>query len=78
MKRRRFIQALAAAPAAPAILAQQAPQQPAPATGDVAAEPAPLDLSIPEEGADPVLRFFSARQFATLRRVCDILMPAAR
>ena len=77
MKRRRFIQALAAAPAAPAILAQQAPQQPAPATGDVAPEPAPLDLSIPEEGADPVLRFFSARQFATLRRVCDILMPAA-
>jgi Gluconate 2-dehydrogenase subunit 3 len=74
MKRRRFIQALAAAPAAPALLAQQAPQQPAPATGDAAAEAA-LDVSIPEEGADPVVRFFSTRQFATLRRLCDLLMP---
>jgi hypothetical protein len=32
----------------------------------------------PEEGADPVSGFFSARQFATLRRVCDILVPAAQ
>ena len=78
MKRRRFIQALAAAPAAPALLAQQqAPPQPAPAAPD-AAEPAPLDLSVADEGADPVLGFFSARQFATLRRLCDLLMPAAQ
>jgi hypothetical protein len=78
MKRRRFIQALAAAPAAPALLAQQqAPQQPAPAAPD-AAEPAPLDLSVADEGADPVPGFFSARQFATLRRLCDLLMPAAQ
>jgi len=79
MKRRRFIQALAAAPAAPALLAQQGAQQaPAPATpaDAVATPPALLDLSIPEEGADPVLGFFSARQFATLRRLCDLLMPA--
>src|SRR5579864_4717760 len=89
MKRRRFIQALAAAPAAPALLApallaqqgaQQATQppaqQPVPATGDGAAQPAPLDFSVPEEGADPVPGFFSVRQFATLRRVCDIFMPA--
>lgn len=74
MKRRRFIQALAASPAAPALLAQQAPQPAAPDAA--AAEPAPLELSIPEEGADPVLGFFSARQFATLRRLCDVLMPA--
>ncbi|MCU1337938.1 MAG: hypothetical protein JWO19_3519 [Bryobacterales bacterium] len=82
MKRRRFIQALAAAPAAPALLAQQAPQaaqQPAPAAQDGAtAEPAPLDLSTPEEGADPVLGFFSARQFATLRRLCEMLMPSGQ
>jgi len=78
MKRRRFIQALAAAPAAPALLAQQqAPPQPAPAAPD-AAEPAPLDLSVADEGADPVPGFFSARQFATLRRLCDLLMPAAQ
>ena len=83
MKRRRFIQALAAAPAAPALLAQQGAQQAAqPAaqqTAQLAAAPAegaPLELSIPEEGADPVLKFFSARQSATLRRLCDLLMPA--
>ena len=75
MKRRRFIQALAAAPAAPALLAQQ-PPQPA-ATPDAAAtDPAPLSFSIPEEGADPSVGFFSARQFATLKRMCDLLMPA--
>jgi Gluconate 2-dehydrogenase subunit 3 len=72
MKRRRFIQALAAAPAAPALLAQQA--APAPA---VVPEPAPLDFAGPDEGADPVLRYFSPRQFATLRRVCDLLVPSA-
>ena len=82
MKRRRFIQALAAAPAAPVLLAQQAaPQatlQAAPPTPEgPAAEQAPLDFSVPEEGADPVSGFFNARQFSTLRRLCDLLMPAA-
>ena len=74
MKRRRFIQALAAAPAAPALLAQQvqsSAQTPAPA------EPAPLAFAAPEEGADPILGFFSARQMATLRRLCDLLVPGA-
>ena len=76
MKRRRFIQALAAAPAAPALLAQQ-PPAPAAAEGAPAApESAPLDFSIPEEGADPILKFFNARQFAALKRMCDVLMPA--
>ena len=73
MRRRRFIQALAAAPAAPALLAQQ----PAPAPAPEAPEAAPLDFSIADEGADPVSKFFSARQFATLKRLCDLLMPAA-
>ena len=72
MRRRRFIQALAAAPAAPALLAQ-----PAPAPAPEAPEAAPLDFSIADEGADPVSKFFSARQFATLKRLCDLLMPAA-
>jgi len=40
-------------------------------------DPAPLDFSIADEGADPVSKFFSARQFATLKRLCDLLMPAA-
>lgn len=80
MKRRRFIQALAAAPAAPALLAQQPVATPAPAAPEGASavpESAPLDFSIPEEGADPISKFFSARQFATLKRMCDLLMPAA-
>jgi Gluconate 2-dehydrogenase subunit 3 len=82
MKRRRFIQALAAAPAAPVLLAQQQPAQqpaPAPAAAEAAppvAESAPLEFAIPEEGADPVSKFFSARQFATLKRMCDVLMPS--
>jgi hypothetical protein len=75
MKRRRFIQALAAAPAAPALLAQQGAQQPAQAPG--AAEPAPLAFSAAEDGADPVPGFFSARQMATLRRLSDLLVPGA-
>ena len=76
MKRRRFIQALAAAPAAPALIAQQT-QAPAPAAAE-SAEPPPLDLSVADEGADPVPRFFSARQFATLRRLCDLIVPGAQ
>ena len=78
MRRRRFIQALAAAPAAPALLAQQTQppaQSPAPAADS--AEPAPLDTSVADEAADPLPRFFSARQFATLRRLCDVLVPGA-
>jgi len=75
MKRRRFIQALAAAPAAPALLAQQGVQQPAQAPAP--AEPPPLVFAAPEQGADPVLGFFSARQMATLRRLCDLLVPGA-
>jgi len=73
MRRRRFIQALAAAPAAPALLAQQPP----PAAAPEVPESAPLDFSVADEGADPVSKFFSARQFATLKRMCDLLMPAA-
>jgi hypothetical protein len=73
MRRRRFIQALAVAPAAPALLAQQ----PAPAAAPEVPESAPLDFSVPDEGADPVSKFFNARQFATLKRLCDLLMPAA-
>ena len=77
MRRRRFIQALAAAPAAPALLAQQT-QPPAPTPAADSAEPAPLDTSVADEAADPVTRFFSARQFATLRRLCDLLVPGAQ
>lgn len=69
MKRRRFIQTLAAAPVAPALLAQQAAPVEAPAPE--------LVFSIPEDASEPVLRFFSRRQFATLQRLSDVLMAGA-
>jgi hypothetical protein len=71
MKRRRFIQALAATPAAPALLAQPAPQgQPAPP----AAEPS-LRYTVAEAAAETVPHFFTAQQFAALRKLSDILNP---
>jgi hypothetical protein len=59
----------------PALLGQQAAP---PASQPAApAEPPPLDFTVSDEGADAVLKFFSTRQFATLRRLCDLLVPAA-
>lgn len=70
MKRRRFIQALAAAPAAPAVLAQQtAPPSIQPAI-------APLRVGSPDEAADPVQRYFNPQQFAALRKLSGVLMPS--
>jgi hypothetical protein len=79
MRRRRFIQALAAAPAAPALLAQQAAQPPATAASAAIPppDPAPLDFSVPDEAGDPVLKFFGAKHSANLRRLCDLLVPGA-
>lgn len=54
MKRRRFIQALAAAPAARSLIAQQQA----------------------DDTAEIVPHFFNAPQFAALRKLSDILMPA--
>jgi hypothetical protein len=88
MKRRRFVQALAGVPAASSLLAQQpganqsAPGVPVNPTQGVqpparAAEELPkLEPSIPDAAADPVPRFFSAIQFAALRKLSDLLMPA--
>jgi len=75
MKRRRFFQTLAAAPAATALLGQQpapAPTAPRPASPD---EPK-LDTAAADQVADGVLRFFSAPQFAALRKLCALLMPS--
>jgi hypothetical protein len=71
MKRRRFIQALAATPAAPALIAQQAQQvhqSPPPAE-------ASLRCTVPDAAADTVLHFFTAQQFAVLRKLSDLLIP---
>ena len=66
MKRRRFMQALVAAPAAaPVLLAQQAPAIPE------------LKFALPDVAGETVLHFFDARQFATLRKLSQVLEPAA-
>ena len=77
MKRRRFIQALAATPAAPALLAQQAPQAPPSQQAPQAppAAEASLRYTVPDAAAEPVLHFFTAQQFAALRKLSDILNP---
>jgi hypothetical protein len=76
MKRRRFIQALAATPAAPALLAQQAQQGVQPIAQQV---PPPAEASlrytVPDAAAEPVLHFFTAQQFAALRKLSDLLNP---
>ena len=82
MKRRRFFQTVAALPAAPALLAQT--QQPAPPTPG-AQTPRPPTSNIPvfdetpaDEVGDPAPKFFTAVQFATLRRLSDLLVPAIK
>ena len=71
MRRRRFVQSLIAAPAAaPAVLAQQAPPPRA------SAEEPKIEATAPEQVAEATPRFFTAQQFATLRRVSGILMPS--
>jgi hypothetical protein len=89
MKRRRFMQALAAAPAVP-LVAQQAPPQtapnqpaPVPAAGrggrfgGGAPQPTPaLQTTAADLVADPVPpRFFNAQQFAALHKLGSLLQP---
>ncbi len=76
MKRRRFIQALAATPAAPALLAQQAQQGVQPITQQ-APPPAEASLryTVPDAAAEPVPHFFTVLQFAALRKLSDLLNP---
>jgi len=76
MKRRRFIQTLAAAPAiavpaAPALLAQQ----PGSPQARPAEEAPKLELATPDLAAEATPRFFSAQQFAALRKLSDLLLP---
>jgi hypothetical protein len=74
MKRRRFFQTLAAAPAAGALIGQQqpaaAPPQPLPS-----GELPKLETAAMDAAAEMVPHFFSAEQFATLRKLSDILQP---
>jgi hypothetical protein len=76
MKRRRFIQALAATPAAPALLAQAPPAPSVAKTIPISGNDTPLLYATPDAAAEPVLHFFTAQQFAALRKLSDLLMPA--
>jgi hypothetical protein len=75
MKRRRFVQSIAAAPAIPVALAQQ-PQIRGGAAAAPAADEGPKVKSTPADAvAEVVPRFFTSPQFAALRKLSDVLMP---
>ena len=87
MRRRNFVKTLAVAPAMSALVAQQQPAgQPAPgvpANPTQPVEPPPraggelpkFDIAVPDAAADMMPDFFTAQQFAALRKLCGILMP---
>lgn len=65
--------ALAATPAAPALLAQQSGRRTVEA-GTV--ERAKISTIAADSAAETVVKFFSPQQFAVLKRLSDLLMPA--
>jgi hypothetical protein len=69
VKRRRFIQTLAAAPAISAAAPQRAAAPPGPATAPK------LTNAIPDTDAETTPRFFTPAQFAALRRLGSLFMP---
>lgn len=78
MKRRRFIQTLAAAPALamPATSTADAQQTGGPGGAQRPHANAPnLEISPPDAAAETMPRFFTALQFSALKRLSDILMP---
>jgi hypothetical protein len=74
MKRRRFIQALATAPAT-GLIAQQ-PASPPPTAAPVSELPK-LDFTTPDAAAETVRHFFTTSEFAALQKLGGILMPAS-
>ena len=93
MKRRGFVKTLLALPAAPALAAQQQPpaNPPTPAAQPPAggrggggggrfgqANIPKFDLTRTEAVGEPTQRFFTAPQFAALRKLSDVLMPPLR
>jgi hypothetical protein len=76
MKRRRFVQAMMAAPAVPVLAAQQPPPGPATAVQPPAATAPKLDTAIPDDAGETVVRFFTPQQLAALRKLSDIILPS--
>jgi hypothetical protein len=81
MKRRKFFQAVAAAGSVPALVGQQPPSErpsPQPLSQQPQQPPAgtpKLDTAIADAAAEPLPQFFTAQQFAALRKLSDILQP---
>lgn len=77
MKRRRFIQTLAVTPAAALpISAELRAEPPAAAPAQRSADEAPkLEIASLDVAGETVARYFSAAQFAALRKLSDLLMP---
>lgn len=79
MKRRRFLQTIAAAPAVALPIVQAVPAQQAVNPATPAPRPAEelpkLEYSATDAAAEILPRFFNAQQFAALQKLSDILMP---
>jgi hypothetical protein len=84
MRRRHFVYAFAAAPAVPSLLAQQpsrqsaTPAQPLPAPTWTPEDSPKIEIATPDGTSEALPRFFTPQQFATLRKLCDVLMPAGK
>ena len=74
MKRRDLLKSAVALPAA-AVLAQEPAVPPKPTPRAIEETPR-IEASVPDAIADPLPRFFNAEQFAALKRLSDLLMPA--
>lgn len=77
MKRRSFLQTIATVSAALAAQAQQTGSRASSAAASESAEQAArIELTAADAAAETVPHFFNSQQFAALRRLSDVLMPA--
>jgi hypothetical protein len=83
MKRRRFLKTIVAAPAAPALFAQQ-PSAPsnsvsgAPPAAAAAGELPKIESTVADAAADMQPHFFTPQQFSALQKLSDLLMPSRK
>jgi hypothetical protein len=77
MKRRRFFQTLAAAPAVTALLGQQPPAAAPPAPRPAAPEDTKLETAAADQVADSEPHYFTAPQFAALHKLSGLLLPGS-
>jgi hypothetical protein len=75
MKRRKFIQTLATTPALAVVPVAEA-QQPTPSNRLAESQMPKLEIAVADVAATTAQKFFNAQQFAALRKLSDLLMPA--